>query len=65
MAKETTGPYFKRSLENYKTMHEKTAKDREVYERFMSASTLTAARKILFGVKTKKPTHLGRMGIGK
>lgn len=50
---------FERSLENYKTMHKQTAKDKDVYEEFMSCNTLTRARKVLFGVKGKKPTHLG------
>lgn len=56
---------FARSLDGYKNMHEKTAKDKDVYQEFMNATTLTKARKILFGIKQKKPTHLGKMGIGK
>lgn len=53
---------FGRLLENYKDMHKQTAKDKGVYEEFMSAFTLTKARKILFGVKSKKPTHAGSSG---
>lgn len=56
---------FARSLDAYKQMHAKTAKDRNVYNEFMSCSTLTRARAILWGKKTKKPTHLGKGGIGK
>lgn len=45
--KKTKG-WLGRSLENYKEMHK--AKHPEV----MKAKTLTEARKICFGVKTKK-----------
>lgn len=41
-----------RSLMNYKEMHEKTAKDKGVYEAFVAATTLTRARGILFGFKS-------------
>jgi hypothetical protein len=40
-----------RSLDNYKSMHDSTAKNKDVYESFMRARTLTEARKILFGTK--------------
>ena len=43
-----------RSLENYKKMHNGTAKSKSVLEDFNSARTLTEARKILFGVKKKQ-----------
>ncbi len=43
-----------RSLESYKEMHEKTAKEKGVHEQFMRCKTLTQARKVLFGEKTKK-----------
>lgn len=56
---------FARSLEGYKDMHKETAKERGVYNEFMAAHTLTRARVILWGKKTKKPTHLGKMGVGK
>lgn len=42
-----------RLLENYKKQHEETAKSKNVYDRFMSARTLTRARGILFGFKSK------------
>jgi hypothetical protein len=44
-----------RSLENYKEMHKQRARDKGVYDMFMQCSTLTMARKILFGTKTKTP----------
>lgn len=43
-----------RSLDNYKTMHSETAKNKGVYEEFMKCKTLTKARKILWGEKKKK-----------
>lgn len=45
---ETKSKWLGRSLENYQEMHK--AKHPEV----MKATTLTEARKICFGVKTKK-----------
>lgn len=44
-----------RSLENYKEMHKQRARDKGVYDIFMQCSTLTMARKILFGEKHKTP----------
>lgn len=42
-----------RSLSNYKSMHESLAKQKGVLRDFMEASTLTRAKKILFGYKRK------------
>lgn len=42
-----------RSLSNYKDMHVELAKQKGVLRDFMEASTLTRARKILFGYKRK------------
>lgn len=42
-----------RSLKNYQAMHAKTAQDKGVYNEFMAANTLTKARKILWGTKSK------------
>lgn len=42
-----------RSLESYKLMHRKTAEDKGVSREFQNASTLTEAKKILFGYKKK------------
>jgi len=38
-----------RSLTNYKALHERRAKEKGVYAEFMSATTLTQARKLVFG----------------
>jgi len=38
-----------RSLKNYKEIHAKTAREKGVYVEFMSALTLTSARRLLFG----------------
>lgn len=54
-----------RSLENYKQQQRKVAEDRGVLDQLMRATTLTQARKIVYGAKQKKPTHLGKLGIGK
>lgn len=43
------GVWKGRSLANYKATHEATAKERGCLEAFMAASTLTRARRILFG----------------
>jgi hypothetical protein len=43
------GVWKGRSLSNYKALHEATAKERGCREAFMAATTLTRARKILFG----------------
>lgn len=40
-----------RSLKNYKEMHQDVAKDKGVLAEFNAARTLTAARKIAFGMK--------------
>jgi len=53
----TANKWKGRSLDNYKTMHANTAKKKNVYEEFMKSKTLTRARIILFGIKTKNPTH--------
>lgn len=52
---------FARSLENYKQQQKEIAKSRgdAVYKALMSAPTLTQARIIVYGKKTKKPTHSG------
>jgi hypothetical protein len=38
-----------RSLTNYKALHKKRAQEKKVEAEFMSAQTLTQARRILFG----------------
>lgn len=38
-----------RSLKNYKATHSELARQKGVYEQFMGASTLTRARRVLFG----------------
>lgn len=52
---------FARSLENYKIQQRDVAKSKgdEIYKALMSATTLTYARTLVYGKKTKKPTHLG------
>jgi hypothetical protein len=40
-------------LSNYKSMHQGTAKSKNCLQDFMSARTLTEARKILWGFKKK------------
>lgn len=52
---------FARSLSNYKEQQKNVAKDKgeHVYKALMAASTLTQARKIVYGAKSKKPTHTG------
>lgn len=45
--------YYGRNLESYKSQHRQTARDKGCYDEFMAAPTLTRARRILFGVKTK------------
>ena len=47
--KEST--WVGRNLSNYKAMHKKTAEDRGVAKELAKAQTLTAARKIVFGLK--------------
>lgn len=56
---------FARSLENYKQQQANVAKDKGVLDKLMNARTLSEARKIVYGAKSKKPTHLGRMGAGR
>lgn len=56
---------FSRSLESYKQQQANLAKDKGVLDRLMNASTLSEARKIVYGTKSKKPTHLGKLGVGK
>jgi len=41
-------------LENYKNQHAETAKSKGLVEELKAARTLTKARKVLFGEKTKK-----------
>ena len=43
-----------RSLTNYKEQHKGTAESKGVYKEFMSAKTLTIARRILSGQKRIK-----------
>jgi len=50
----TTGTWKGRDLENYKEMHQETAKKNGVLDQFMKCKTLTQARKVLFGDKPKK-----------
>lgn len=47
------GTWVGRSLENYKSMHKKTAVDKGVEKELAACSTLTKARKILWGLKSK------------
>ena len=56
---------FARSLDAYKQQQANVAKDRGVLDKLMNARTLTEARKIVYGTKSKKPTHLGKLGVGK
>lgn len=42
-----------RDLGNYKDQHRDTARAKGVHDAFMNASTLTQARRILFGTKRK------------
>lgn len=58
MEKETTEQQLQkhslaRRLAGYKKMHEDTAQKKDCVKEFMSAETLTQARKILWGVKKK------------
>lgn len=54
---------LKASLDNYKAMHKEKAEGMGVLGQFMSCQTLTAAKKLLFGVKPKK--YVGRRdGLG-
>lgn len=54
-----------RDLTNYKAMHEDTAKRNGCYDEFTRASTLTQARKILFGEKKKQYTETKIRGSNK
>jgi hypothetical protein len=49
--KETFYPF--RSLENFKSMHKAKAKEQGVSEKLAAATTLTTARKVVFGQKAK------------
>lgn len=40
-----------RSLENYKAIHAKTAEQKGVSHELQNARTLTAAKKVVFGIK--------------
>ena len=51
-----------RSLENYKSIHKATATTKGCLEAFLSAKTLTQAKKILFGEKFKR--CLSRRDLG-
>lgn len=42
-----------RSLENYKKLHINAAKDKGNEKEFLAAKTLTAARKLAFGLKKR------------
>ena len=46
-----------RSLENYKAQHSKTAQDKKVSDQFQAARSLTVARRVLWGVKSKRITQ--------
>lgn len=52
---------FARSLSNYKEQQKEVAKSKgeQVYKALMAASTLTQARIIVYGKKSKKATHTG------
>lgn len=52
---------FARSLSSYKEQQKEVAKAKgdQVYRALMAASTLTEARVIVYGKKSKKPTHAG------
>jgi len=43
--------WYGRSLDNYKNMHAKLAKEKGVSVEFQACKTLTQARKVLFGFK--------------
>ena len=49
--KQVESKWVGRSLSAYKQIHAKTAENRGVTGAFNKAQTLTAAKKILFGVK--------------
>ncbi len=49
MAKDKRPTWRGRSLRNYKSMHKDTAESKGVALSFQAASTLTQAKKILFG----------------
>lgn len=50
---ESTKHSLEQRLSNYKSMHQGTAKSKNCLQDFMSARTLTEARKILWGFKKK------------
>lgn len=50
---ESTKHSLDQRLSNYKSMHQGTAKSKNCLQDFMSARTLTEARKILWGFKKK------------
>ena len=43
-----------RSLEGYKTTHRKAAEEKGRLEEFLSAKTITEAKKIAYGIKKKQ-----------
>lgn len=43
-----------RNLDNYKALHAAKAKEKGIHERFMAAKTITRARGIMFGFKSKR-----------
>lgn len=43
--------WYGRSLDNYKKMHRNLAEGRGIGKRFQECTTLTEARKVLFGLK--------------
>jgi len=49
--KTVESKWIGRSLSGYKATHAKTAENKGVLDQFRKATTLTAAKKILFGVK--------------
>lgn len=51
--KVVSSNWLGRSLKNYKAMHAKTAESKKVHTEFMAATTLTRARAILWGTKSK------------
>ena len=51
--KDQKSTWAGRSLKNYKEMQSKVAKSKGVYEALQEATTLTAARKIVYGYKSK------------
>ena len=58
--RKNEGSGYGRSLENYKSMHTKTAENKGCKEEFLACKTLTQARKVLFGMKKGQTKSKGQ-----